>query len=303
VDLTLQTDWGWEIALYLFFGGLSAGILCISAIINLVTGDKYQKTIRFGAWSGTIILILGVFLLLLDAGVPTRAIILFQSFINFDSWMAFGAWFLFAGIAIFGIYALANTGCITGKLKFLLSWKKVLAIIIIPISLGIAIYTGILLGVLYAHPLWNTWLLPALFTISALDTGVAYVLGHLTLYESETIEGLAQMKKRFELSTIALIVLESIILTTYLTTVASSGSAASASVDILTSGVLSVFFWAFLVGGGLAVPLLVSVILVIRHQLAKKTLNILPMLGVSLCLVGGFTLRYIILMAGLPLYV
>ncbi len=302
MDQILQIDWGWEIAIYLFLGGLSAGILCVSALINLITGDKYQKTIRFSAWSGTILLILGVFLLLIDTSVPERAIILFQSFVNFDSWMAFGAWFLFAGIVIFGIYALANTGWITGKLKFLLSWKKALAIIIIPVSLGVAIYTGILLGVLYAHPLWNTWLLPALFTVSAMDTGVAYVLGYLTLRESGEIEGLARIKRRFELSTITLVVLEALILTVYLTTVAASGDVASASVDILTSGALSLFFWVFLVGGGLAVPLLVSVILLIRHQLAEKTLNILPMLGVSLCLVGGFTLRYIVLMAGLPIY-
>jgi formate-dependent nitrite reductase membrane component NrfD len=127
-------------------------------------------------------------------------------------------------------------------------------------------------------------------------------MGYLTLRESESIEGLSRIKKSLEISTITLVVLEGIILTTYLTTVASSGDVGASSVEILTSGALSSMFWIFLVGGGLAVPLLVSTILVIRHQLAEKTLNMLPMLGVSLCLVGGFTLRLVILMAGLPVY-
>jgi formate-dependent nitrite reductase membrane component NrfD len=31
MEIVLQTNWGWEIAVYLFLGGLSAGILCVSS--------------------------------------------------------------------------------------------------------------------------------------------------------------------------------------------------------------------------------------------------------------------------------
>jgi formate-dependent nitrite reductase membrane component NrfD len=217
--------------------------------------------------------------------------------------MAFGAWFLFIGIIIYGIYALSNTKWVTNKLKFLLKCRTALAVIIIPLSLGIAIYTGLLLGVLYSHPLWNTWLLPVLFTVSALDTGVAFVTGYAVLGESRLKEGLDRLKRVLEVSTVTLIVLEGVILTIYLTTVASLGGVAAASVEILTSGTLSQLFWILLIGCGLAAPLLISTLLLLRHNLAEKTWDFLPMLGVSLCLVGGFTLRYIILMAGLPIYV
>jgi formate-dependent nitrite reductase membrane component NrfD len=217
--------------------------------------------------------------------------------------MAFGAWFLFIGIIIYGIYALSNTNWITNKLKFLLKMRTVLAIIIIPLSLGIAVYTGLLLGALYSHPLWNTWLLPTLFTISAFDTGVAFVIGYAVLGESRLKEGLDRLKRTLEVSAVTLIVLEGIILTTYLTTVASLGGVAAASVEILTSGALSQLFWIILVVCGLAIPLIISAVLLIRHDLAEKTWDVLPMLGVSLCLAGGFTLRLVILMAGLPIYV
>jgi formate-dependent nitrite reductase membrane component NrfD len=122
-DIILQTNWTWEIAIYLFLGGLAAGTLFVSAIINLATKDRFKKTIRFGAWSGTILLALGILFLLADVGIPGRAILLYQSFVNSDSWMAFGAWFLFAGVIIFGLYALCNTEWVTDKLKFLLRWR------------------------------------------------------------------------------------------------------------------------------------------------------------------------------------
>jgi formate-dependent nitrite reductase membrane component NrfD len=302
-DIILQTNWTWEIAIYLFLGGLAAGTLFVSAIINLATKDRFKKTIRFGAWSGTILLALGILFLLADVGIPGRAILLYQSFVNSDSWMAFGAWFLFAGVIIFGLYALCNTEWVTDKLKFLLRWRMALAVIIIPLSLGIAIYTGILLGVLYAHPLWNTWLLPALFTVSALDTGVAFITGYAVLCESKMKEGLNHLKKSLEISTVILVVLEGIVLTTYLTTIASSGDVANTSVQLLTMGLLSPLFWYIFVGLGLCIPFLASMGLVIRHDLAEKTWDVLPMVGVASCLVGGFTLRFIILVAGLSIYV
>jgi formate-dependent nitrite reductase membrane component NrfD len=302
-DIVLQTHWGWQIAVYLFLGGLAAGTLCVSAIINLITKDRFKNTIRFGAWSGTILLIIGVLLLLIDTTMPMRAILLWQSFINLDSWMAFGAWFLFVGIVIAGLYALSSTGWVTRIFKFLKKLQPVLAVIVIPISIGIAIYTGILLGVLVSHPLWNTWLLPALFTVSALDTGVALVCGYATLRESKEQGRVDTLKKTLEISTVIFIILEAIVLSIFLTAVSSSCDVANASVQILISGALSAYFWILLIGCGLAIPLIVSILLLVNHKLAERTRNIVPILGIVLCLVGGCTLRFLILLAGLPVHV
>jgi formate-dependent nitrite reductase membrane component NrfD len=43
----------------------------------------------------------------------------------------------------------------------------------IPISIGVGIYTGVLLGSLTARPFWNNPMLPMLFLISAMMTGSA----------------------------------------------------------------------------------------------------------------------------------
>jgi hypothetical protein len=44
----------------------------------------------------------------------------------------------------------------------------------------------------------------------------------------------------------------------------------------------------------------VNLVLLIKKDLTLS--GLLPMLGVVCCLVGGFTLRLVILMAGLPIY-
>jgi len=308
-EVVLQTQWGWLVGLYLFLGGLAAGTLIVSAVISLRTKDKYKNTVRFGAWAGTILLIIGVLCLVAEVAMPLRALLLWESFINFSSWMTIGAWLLVAGVALAAVYACACTEKIAGKLKLLRGIRPGLAIAVIIVSLGIAIYTGVLLGVLVNRPLWNTWLLPTLFTVSALDTGVAIVSGFAVLRglkeKAVGLEGgkeaFAKFKGTLEKSTIVLVILEVIVLAVFLITRASAGEVGSASVQLLTTGVLAAYFWILLVVCGLLVPLVISVILLRKPKLAEKNL-VMPLVGIVLCLVGGCTLRFLVLLAGLPLY-
>jgi len=296
--IELQTTWGWEIAIYLFLGGLGAGALCAVAIINLATGERFKNTVRFGAWASVIALAVGTLALLLEVGNPFRAIILFQSFVNFGSWMTIGAWLLLGGILLCGLYALSWTDWVTTRFRPLLKWRTILAIIGIPLCLAIAIYTGVLLGVLPFRPLWNTWFLPALFMASALDTGVALVTAYATLRESSG--GVVHLRKVLGISTVILIALEGTILGCYLQTMLSGSGVAALSAQVLTTGALSLLFWVIVVGLGLAVPFLVSLMFLIRSGLAESSKAVLSMLGIVLCLVGGFILRFVVLSAGLP---
>jgi formate-dependent nitrite reductase membrane component NrfD len=329
-EIVLQTHWGPLVAIYLFFGGLAAGAICVSAIINLKYKDTFQKTVRFGAWAGVFLLIVGVLCLVAETRMPLRSMQVWKSFVNPTSWMTIGAWLLVVGIVIAGLYALANTKAITDKLKFLKGAAKGLAVIAIPVSVGIAAYTGILLAVLIAHPLWNTWLLPLLFTVSAMDTGVALILGFAMLREKKvdkTAEkpveateavsvkagqkpvaatapangALANLKSLLEKTTIGLVVVEIIVLAAYLVSVAAGGDVGATSVHLLVSGSLSPYFWTLFVVCGLVAPLAVSVVLTVKHAFAAKG-SLLPLLGAALCLVGGCALRFLVLLAGLPVY-
>jgi formate-dependent nitrite reductase membrane component NrfD len=54
--------------------------------------------------------------------------------------------------------------------------RRRLAFAGLPLGIGVGIYTGVLLGVLVARPLWHTPLLAQLFLVSALSSAAALLL-------------------------------------------------------------------------------------------------------------------------------
>jgi formate-dependent nitrite reductase membrane component NrfD len=298
VDTVLQIDFGWEIALDLFLGGLGASFFLIASILFLSAKDKFKETVSFSAWASIISLIGAVSILMLHVGVPGRAILLYKSFVNFDSWMPVGAWSIFCGMLIFGLYALSNSEWITNKLRFLRKWRTALAIIGLPFTLLIIGYTGLLLSAAWTHPLWGTMWLPGLVMASALCMGAVVITAYVVLCENG--EGSDKLQKILKVCSVGLSVLTGIILWGYLGVVSSGSEVAAESVEILTSGAVSSLFWFVGVGCGLVIPLLVNLLLLIKKGLTLS--GFLPMLGAVCCLVGGFTLRLVILMAGLPIY-
>jgi formate-dependent nitrite reductase membrane component NrfD len=302
--VVLQTRWGWLVAIYLFLGGLGAGAFITASIVSLASRERFKSTVRFGAWASAISIAIGVLVLLIDVGKPFRAMVLFKSFVHMSSWMAIGAWLLFGAILFDGLFALFWTDRVLewfGKVWKPLKEKRaifqiVLAVIGLPLNLSVAIYTGVLLGVLPFRPLWHTWLLPALFTASALDTGVGLVTGYATL--RERAEGVKRLRIGLEAAVITVIALEGAALWFYVTDRLNGGVDAARSAQLLTSGQLAVFFWALVVGLGLAVPLVMCI-----AQLSgafRKAPAAIPALAPISCLVGGWTLRFLVLSAGLP---
>jgi formate-dependent nitrite reductase membrane component NrfD len=300
----LQTTWGWLVATYLFLGGLGAGCFCAAAVVSLVGGERFRATVRFGAWVSASAIALGTVVLLVDVGKPIRAIALFQSFVNMGSWMAIGAWLLFGAIVLNGLFALLWTEralALLGRVWKPLSekrrlWRALLAGVGIPVNLGVAAYTGILLNVLPFRPFWHTWLLPVLFTVSALDTGIGVIAGHVTLRERG--DGARRLRTVLEVCIIVLITVEARVLLEYVNRMMQSGPDALRSVQMITSGALVRPFWIVVVGMGLGIPLLVC-----ASQLAgllkKKAAIIVPVIGLVSCLIGGWTLRLVVLSAGL----
>lgn len=304
----LQTQWGPLVAIYLFLGGLAGGTLLVSSIISLKWPKKFQRTATFGAWAGAILLAAGVLCLLLETTMPARAMMLWQSFSNITSWMAIGAWLLFITIIIAFIYAIFQTDAIAAKFKTidetkLAQIRKVFAWICCVLGSCVAIYTGILLCVLVAHPLWNTFLIPALFTVSAFDTGVALVLGFMVLREDRETEDFEKVRTLLEKSTVVLVVVELVVLAILLATVAGATEVGAMSVGLLTTGSLAIWFWGLLIFCGLVCPLAISIFVVFKHNLASDKAKALALTGSVLCLIGGCTLRFLILLAGLPVYV
>jgi formate-dependent nitrite reductase membrane component NrfD len=223
---------------------------------------------------------------------------MYKSFVNFNSWMPIGAWSIFCGTLIFGLYALSNTEWITNKIGLLKKCRTVLAIVGILFALLIVGFTGLLLSAIWVHPLWNTLWLPGFVMASAFCMGTVIITAYTVIREDG--DEANRLQKILKISSVALIAGAGIVLGCYLGVVSSGSEVASESVGILTSGAASSLFWIVGVGCGLVIPLLVNLVLLIKKDLMLS--GFLLMLGVVCCLVGGFTLRLVILMAGLPIY-
>jgi len=313
----LQTVWNWQPALYLFLGGMGAGAFIAAAVLFFIDKDGHKKTISTSIWAAAACIIVGLVLLLTELIFPLRGLLLWQSFSNFSSWMAIGAWVLFAAVIIFVIAGLLTTDKIMGiffkkdsALKALALPTLIVLVVGAVLALGVAAYTGILLMSAPGIPLWNTWLLPCLFTVSALDTGIALVVVVSAIHAKKEKMS-SKVHKLSELAVMALVVLELIVLAVFIVVMlsgnGSSGSAATTateSIKILLQGTLAPLFWGLFIVIGLVVPLAAAVLVTFVHKApkegddAKKGVNF-SLIGAIGALVGGCTLRFLIVLAGL----
>lgn len=331
-EIALQSSWGVLVALYLFLGGLAAGTGMVAAVINLKWGERFRGIVRFGSWAAVILLVVSVLCLLAETTMPLRAMQLWRAFTNPASWMTIGAWLLVAGIAVFGLFALASTPAITGavfrgKPATAQKVKRVLSVIAVPAGVCIALYTGILIGVLVNHPLWNSLIVPVLFTVSAFDTGVALIAGYLCVgrplaskkatdckpaadagtakvsnspSEADRAE-LSKLSGLLERASIGLIVTELVVLAAFLLIVNGTGEVGALSVWVLMAGPLAIPFWVVLVIGGLLVPLVLEILKTARPTLVGVKAKPIILTASALVLIGGCVLRFLVLYAGLPL--
>ena len=115
-----------------------------------------------------------------DIGLFFRWIYLFLT-INMSP-MSIGSWLLSVCIIASVVYAYtflakeSAPGDDMSKLRQGLAWVGV------PLGISVAVYTGVMLGAMPARPFWNSAVLPLLFLLSSLSTGVAGILLLRTLF-------------------------------------------------------------------------------------------------------------------------
>ena len=306
----LQSVWGWQPALYLFLGGMGAGAFVVAALLYFLDRQSNRKTICIASWAATACLVAGLLLLLSELTNPLRGMLLWQSFSNGTSWMTFGAWVVFAAVIVFGLMAVLSTEQWVkpvskkwkGYPKARNRMRSVLAVVGIALGLCVAMYTGILLMSVPGVPLWNTLLLPCLFTVSALDTGAALVEIVAVAPKRAVLSN--KTHRLLEASVVVLVVLEVAVLAAFLATMQGSdlttatGATAAASVRLLAQGMLAPFFWLLVGACGLGIRLAMAIAgMVLRKR--RKSGRTVMLVGAAGALVGGCALRFLVLMAGL----
>ncbi len=287
------TIWGWEIPLYLFLGGLVAGILFFSAYFYLKgQSDKMPTVVRKTPMLAPIFLSFGLLALFVDLEYKLH-VFRFYTTIRFTSPMSWGSWTLGAIFPLSVIWALINIESVFPNLNI---WPKILKRIIefikpysglicwllIVLSVLLGIYTGILLSAFNARPLWNTAILGPLFLVSGLSTGAAL--------------NLILSKDKNERKLLAKIDLTAILIEIFLIIHLIMGLMASPKVyidaaELFLGGPFTAAFWIIVVGLGLTVPALLEIF----ELKGKRIPHILPAVMV---LAGGYILRVIIVDAG-----
>ena len=298
----LQTTWSWLPAIYLFLGGLGAGAFLTASVLRLAKPGRFKRTVTGGVWTAVAALAIGLLALVSEVEKPFQAMILFKSFVNGSSWMTVGAWLLLVTFIVFALFT-------TDKIADWLSSackplgqaragiNKALAVIGIPLALAVAVYTGVLLGAAPAIPLWGTWLLPALFTVSALDTGVAAVSIFAAVIDRD--EGIERVRATLEKAVVGLVVLEAAVLAAFVISMQGAGADEARAIGLLTEGALGVQFWLLVVAVGLGCPLIAAITQLVASRQKDKIGPAVPVGGAACALVGGFTLRFVVLAAGL----
>ncbi|MFO1414226.1 MAG: NrfD/PsrC family molybdoenzyme membrane anchor subunit [Burkholderiales bacterium] len=325
IDPSLHV-WSWEIPVYLFAGGIVAGMMILGglAMLRVARGDDPKTFFSLHTPLLAFMLInLGMGALFLDLA---HKLYVWRVYLTFQpgSPMSWGSWVLivvYGALLLSALVRLPQAWPWLGRtVPVLQRWSD--AIVANPsrmralgwanVGLGTAlgIYTGILLNTMVARPLWNTGLLGPLFLMSGLSAGAAamhvastflprrpapdgMIGGFLSALVQEL--GPEPPEKRtvdaLIRADLVFLVVELVLLGLVVVNLQTSSASHAAAAALIVSGPYALPFWGIVVALGIVVPLALQG-LELNHRIPH---TVLPALCV---LAGGFALRWVMVNAG-----
>lgn len=289
-----QQSWGWTAAIYVFLAGVGGGVFLFSFILDVM--GMYEPVARIGALIGPVLVLIGTFFLLADLGAVSKVYWLFCGTSTLmTSWMARGAWILAAFIICGLAYSLPSI-----RLFEWLPWRQTenlgqgMGIVAALLSMLVVVYPGFLLGVLKSIPFWNRWVLPPLFFLSGLDTGIAVLLLIALFFPASFgADGFHLLGA----GDTVLIFFLAVTLGAYLEIVRQGGETAAVSIRLLRTPLF--------IGGVIIVGLLLPLGLLLYSFFVTHMLTLRILAGITsvFLLAGGLCLRYSVIRSGVPIAV
>jgi formate-dependent nitrite reductase membrane component NrfD len=312
----MELHWGWFIVIYLFLGGLGAGSYLTSFAAEKGWLGNSPALKRVGYIISGPIVAFGTLLLVFDLGQGLK-----------KPWLLIGLIMNPHSVMTWGVYILAVFIMVALVIAFFLLIKKtdapkILVNIGALLALATCAYTGLLVAVVKAIPFWNTFVMPVLFIVSALSTGISFVVLLSHIFESAHTDERTITKLHIGMVGVE-VALIAVLLGTMLS--GNNGAVAVESANMVVSGSMAVFFWGGLVGIGLIIPLLLSIVGLQKLAPAKSGVSLkgdlvpavsegaaalegshaasnLLLLGDAGVVLGGFVLRYLVIFAAIPLW-
>ena len=239
--------WHFPISLYLFLGGMAAGIIFFASLFTILRKEKeVPTTVKGGMIVAVIAISIGLVALLYDL---THILYVWQLYmtVRIESPMSWGAWVLLIVTIISFLWVFSYSTEMFPKwnwkfefLKkfqdYLIKNRRVMAMILLPLSVILGVYTGILLSAFNARPLWNTSILGPLFLASGLSTGAAAII----LFSRDHVE-----RRLFSKIDIGLICLELALIVHFLMSMYAGSAVQLEALDLLVGGEFTVMFFVF----------------------------------------------------------
>jgi len=285
--------WGWPIPLYLFLGGLVAGILFFSALFYLRNeSDKYKAGVKIAPMFAPFFLTIGLLALLYDLSHKLYFWKLFTT-IRLESPMSWGAWtlsiifplsILWSFLFIKDVFPSIswNSKLLDQLHELVKKFAKPIAWALLLVSIILGIYTGILLSAFNARPFWNTSILGPLFLTSGLSTGTAFVI----LLSKDHHE-----KLLFSRIDMWLIAVEMFLIIHLFMGFLASIQVHEDAAHLFLGGPYTAVFWTFVFTLGLLVPFLIELLEWRGYKLPTS-------LAAVLVLIGGIIFRFVVVDAG-----
>ena len=200
--LNRPVQWGIYIANFIFFIGLSAGGIAISALVHILNKEELKSVAIIAEVSAISSLLLATLFILFDLGRPDRIFYLFlngniRSPLIWDVTVISSYFTLCVALLFFSVRAdlvkslsgaspfrrrlvkIVTLGYTALSEKTLQRDRKLLrglAFLSIPAFVALHSVTAWILGLVKGQPGWNTAILAPLFIISALVSGTALVI-------------------------------------------------------------------------------------------------------------------------------
>jgi protein NrfD len=285
--------WHWQISLYLFLGGMAAGILAIAALYFIRGREKdYSTAVRITPFIAPVLLIFGLIALFIDL---RHKMFFWQLYTNIklQSPMSWGAWTLLVITPVSFVWCALHIRDIFPKWDWKFQWlnnlelffnryKKALAWVMLIYAIILGIYTGILLSAFNARPLWNTSILGPLFLASGLSAGAAATL-MLSKNKSE--------RKQFARIDLVLIGIELFLIIHMFMGFLASTQVQIEAVRMFLGGQYTMSFWIFVVILGMLIPAILEI-------MELRKFHVPVIIPAVLVIFGSLMLRFIIVYAG-----
>ncbi len=285
--------WGWEIALYLFLGGLAAGVLFFAALYYIrKRDDEYEAAVKWVPMLTPFFLVIGLGALFLDLHHKPFFWRLYAT-IKLQSPMSWGAWTLMVITPLSIVWGATYVREMFPKWDWKYKWlydleaffiknRMTLAWIMITFASILGIYTGILLSAFNARPLWNTSILGPLFLVSGMSAGAALIM----MLSKNPLE-----RKRFAQMDLMLIGIEIFLIIHMFMGFKASTAVQIETANLFLGGPYTLPFWIFAVFLGMVLPAMLEI-----WELKGKHIPVyIPAL---LIIFGNIMLRFIIVYAG-----